>query len=137
MAVVKRMCPDGKGGFIELYSAPLTTRDANAWLDRIGNKRVRFSTVKGIAYLNDVGTGKVLVMSHNIYELCWFITSTNKLRSKFGVINCDWYRAPDVYKIDLWRVSEDGYATIFMKSLMSETLVKMTPEGTAFNGINM
>lgn len=135
MAVVKRMCPDGKGGFIELYSAPLTTRDANAWLDRIGNKRIRFYTAKNQAYLKDAVTNQILASCHTVYELCYFITSSNSLKMKFGVTVCDWYRAPNVFQIRFVETDRNGVSTIEMKSQMSWTIVYLTHAGASFGNM--
>ena len=95
MAVTTILVPDGKGGQVEVYTAPLYTKDANAWLQRAGANHLKFGTVKGKAVLKNNLTGQVIFRTDTISNLCYWIVFNPMQMKRVGISFYDWYR-PDV-----------------------------------------
>lgn len=89
--------PDGKGGYIELYSMPLNTRDANAWLKRVGATHLKFATSGKKAVLKDVNSNKVYLSAYSIRELCCFLAFQPLQMKKYGIAGYDWYRPDEAW----------------------------------------
>ena len=94
MAVKVILVPDGKGGQVEVYSAPIDTRDAHAWLQRAGAHHLKFATVKGKAVLKNTLTGQIIFRSDTIGNLCRWIAFNPIQMKRIGLPFYDWYR-PD------------------------------------------
>lgn len=94
MAVRTILVPDGQGGHNEVYSAPIDTRDANAWLKRAGVSHLKFGTSKGKAVLKNNLTGQVILKSDTIGNLCHWIAFNPLQMKRVGIPFYDWYR-PD------------------------------------------
>ena len=62
MSAVLKNYPDGMGGMITCYTAPMNVRDANEWLNRIGalNRGFKLSSTAGNTFYLSIWGQKVL-----------------------------------------------------------------------------
>lgn len=97
MAVKIITVPDGQGAYNEVYSAPETVQDANAWLKRVGAEHLKFGTQKGEAYLKNVNTGKVLYWTDTISNLCYWLAFSPLQMRRIGIPYYDWYRPDEAW----------------------------------------
>ena len=97
MAVKIITVPDGRGGYIEVYTAPLTTKDANEWLKRVGATHLKFTTSKGKALLKNNLNNQIILSSDTIGNLCYAIAFQPLWMKKYGIPYYDWYRPDSVY----------------------------------------
>lgn len=75
----------------EYYAAPLSTRDANEWLERAGVKHIRFGSSKGKAVLKDAATNKVYLEADRISDLCYFLAFNPPQMMRFRIPFYDWW----------------------------------------------
>ena len=81
----------------EWYSAPLSTRDANEWLERAGVKHIKFATSKGKAVLKDAATNRVYLEADRISDLCYFLAFNPVQMQKYRIPFYDWWRPMEAF----------------------------------------
>lgn len=95
MAAVLRNYPNGMGGYIRCFAAPLSTRDANEWLKRVGGEAQGFKlssknsgTVQELKRYGKVVLRVNLKNSTSIIPICQMTAQKYNLR-------IDWYNPVD------------------------------------------
>lgn len=95
MAAVLRNYPNGMGGYIQCYPAPMNTRDANEWLKRVGGEARGFKlnsknngTIQELKHLGKVVLRVSLRNSASIIPICQMTAQ------KYG-LKIDWYNPID------------------------------------------
>lgn len=95
MAAVLRNYPNGMGGFIKCFSAPLNTRDANEWLKRIGEETqgLKFSS-KNNGRIQELKRFGKTVLRVNFRNNTSIIPICQIAAQKYN-LKIDWYNPVD------------------------------------------
>ena len=95
MAATLRDYPDGMGGYIKRYPAPMNTRDANEWLSRVGgdSRGFKFGT-KNNGMIQELKHFDRVVLRVSLRHSASLIPICQMASQKYG-LKIDWYNPTD------------------------------------------
>ena len=95
MTATLRDYPDGMGGYTKCYPAPMSTRDANEWLSRVGgdSRGFKFGT-KNNGMIQELKHFDKVVLRVSLRHSASLIPICQMASQKYG-LKIDWYNPTD------------------------------------------